>query len=78
MDITVVLTGLGTIVAVVGSNIALISWLRADMKAFETEVRGWKEEVQKEAKDFHGRMERQDAEFRAHMIYFHSVKDEKA
>ncbi|MFI0477751.1 MAG: hypothetical protein ACH349_01310 [Candidatus Rhabdochlamydia sp.] len=53
---TIVLTGLGTAISIIGANIALISWLRADMKSFETEIRGWKEEIQKESKDFHGRL----------------------
>lgn len=56
MDATIILTGMGTVVAIVGSNIALISWLRADIKSFETEIRSWKEEIQKESKDFHGRL----------------------
>lgn len=56
MDVTIILTGLGTVVAVVGSNIALISWLRSDMKMFEAKIDGWKEEIQKESKDFHGRL----------------------
>ena len=56
MDVSVILTAAGTVIAIVGSNIALIGWLRSDMKSFETEVRGWKEEVQKEMKDFHGRL----------------------
>lgn len=67
MDIGILLTAAGTVVTIVGSNIALISWLRSDMKSFETEVRGWKEqfskdmasykeEVHKESKDFHGRL----------------------
>jgi hypothetical protein len=56
MDAGIILTAVGTVVAIVGSNIALIGWLRSDMKSFETEVRGWKEEVQKEMKDFHGRL----------------------
>lgn len=67
MDLTVILTGIGTVLAVVGANIALISWLRADMKSFETEIRNWKEdfrkemasyksEIAKEMKDFHGRL----------------------
>lgn len=56
MDSTVVLTGIGTALTIVGANIALISWLRADMKSFETEVRGWREEIHKEMKDFHGRL----------------------
>ncbi len=49
MDLTIVLTGLGVVAAVVGSNIALIGWLRSDMKSFETEIT-------KEMKDFHGRL----------------------
>lgn len=75
MDLTVILTGIGTAATISGVNIALISWLRSDMKCFETEIRsdmkcfeteirGWKEEIQKESKDFHGRMERMDCEFK--------------
>jgi len=56
MDTGTLLTAAGTIVTVVGSNIALISWLRSDMKSFETEVRGWRQEIQKESRDFHGRL----------------------
>ncbi len=67
MDWTIILTGVGTIIAIVGSNIALISWLRSDMKLFETKIDGWKDqfsrdmasykdEVNKEMKDFHGRL----------------------
>lgn len=56
MDISVVLTAIGIVITVVGSNIALISWLRSDMKSFETKIEGWKEEMQKESKDFHGRL----------------------
>ena len=26
------------------------------MKSFETEIRGWKEEIQKDSRDFHGRL----------------------
>lgn len=56
MDMLMVLTSAGTVIAVVGSNIALISWLRADMKSFETKIEGWKDEINKEMKDFHGRL----------------------
>ncbi len=56
MDTTLVLTAAGTVITIIGANIALISWLRADMKSFESEVRGWKEEIQKESRDFHGRL----------------------
>ncbi len=56
MDVGIIITVIGSVAAIVGSNIALIGWLRADMKSFESEVRGWKEEMQKESKDFHGRL----------------------
>ncbi len=67
MDATTLLTAAGTVIAIVGSNIALSGWLRADMKSFETKIEGWKEqfsrdmasykdEVNKEMKDFHGRL----------------------
>lgn len=56
MDLTVIMTGVGTAIAIIGANVALISWLRADMKAFESEVRGWREDINKEMKDFHGKL----------------------
>jgi hypothetical protein len=56
IDLTIILTGLGVAIAIVGANIALIAWLRADMKSFESEVRGWREAMAKETKDFHGRL----------------------
>ena len=54
--LTIILTGIGTILTVVGANIALISWLRADMKSFESKIEGWKGEIQKDSRDFHGRL----------------------
>lgn len=56
MDATIILTGLGTAVTIIGANIALISWIRSDMKIFESEIRSWKEEINQETKDFHGRL----------------------
>ncbi len=67
MDLTVILTGIGTAVTIIGANVALISWLRSDMKSFENKIDGWKDqfsrdmqsykdEVNKEMKDFHGRL----------------------
>lgn len=85
MELGLIVTIAATGIGVVGSNIALIAWLRSDMKAFEVEVRGWREEIHKDMKDFHGRMERQDAEFKgrlekldaefkSHMMYLHGDK----
>ena len=56
MDVASIVAIIGTGVGVIGTNIALISWLRSDMKLFETEIRGWKEEIQKESKDFHTKL----------------------
>lgn len=56
MDGSTLATAIGTVITIVGSNIALIGWLRSDMKAFETKIEGWKEDIQKESKDFHGKL----------------------
>jgi len=37
-------------------TLSLINSMRAENLAFQTEVRGWKEEMHKESKDFHGRL----------------------
>lgn len=56
MDIAVVLTGVGVVLAIAGVNIGLIAWLRSDIKSFESEIRGWRQEINKEITDFHGRL----------------------
>lgn len=56
MDLTIVLTAAAAVLAIVGTNVSLIAWLRSDMKAFETKIESWKEEIQKESRDFHGRL----------------------
>lgn len=67
MDWTIVLTGIGTVASVVGVNITLFSWIRADVKEIKAEaaadrrdilnlVRSINQEIQKEMKDFHGRL----------------------
>jgi hypothetical protein len=56
MDLGIFLTAVGAVISIIVTNIALISWLRADMKAFETKVDGWKQEITKEMTDFHGRL----------------------
>lgn len=56
MDAATLLTAGAAVVTIVGSNIALIGWIRSDVKAFESEVRGWKDEINKEMKDFHGKL----------------------
>lgn len=60
MDVATILTAVGTVITIVGSNITLIGWLRSDMKSFETEVRGWRSDIDKESKNFHGRLSRSE------------------
>lgn len=63
--ITIIATGVAAVLAIIGANIALFSWLRTDMKSFETEIRGWKQEINKEMKDFHLILTRQDMRIKA-------------
>ena len=45
-----------TILTIAGINLALFSCLRSDLKQFEGEIRSWKDEINKETKDFHARL----------------------
>ena len=56
MDLVLILTIVATGAAVISVNVGLMAWLRSDIKTFEGEIRGWKEEIYKEMKDFHGRL----------------------
>lgn len=51
MDIQVILTAIGTVLAVAGINLGIFSWLKSDLKSFETEIRLWREELYKESKE---------------------------
>jgi len=55
------------VITIIASNFALFLWvrsesradnreLRGEMNSFKTEIRGWKDEINKEMKDFHGRL----------------------
>jgi hypothetical protein len=35
MDLTVILTGIGTIIAVIATNIGLFAWLKSDISSLE-------------------------------------------
>lgn len=56
MCIELLITILGAAIGIIATNIALIGWIRSDGKQFESEIRGWKDEINKEMKDFHGRL----------------------
>jgi hypothetical protein len=46
----------GTVITIIGMNAGLIYWLRNDMKDFMNKIDSWKEEINREMKDFHGRL----------------------
>ena len=63
IDWTIILTGVGTVISVVGVNVTLFSWLRTDIKNIKTEAAADRRDilqliknVQDEMKDFHGRL----------------------
>lgn len=56
----------------------MFSWLRSDIALNRSESSADRRdilqilrELQSEMKDFHGRLERQDAEFKAHLMHHH-------
>ncbi len=64
-----------------GTTISLFLWSRheagEDRKEHAADRRETQQlirDIQNEMKNFHGRLEKQDAEFKAHMIYEHGKK----
>lgn len=43
----------------------------AKLEASESKTRAILDAIHQEMKDFHGKLERQDAEFKAHLMYQH-------
>lgn len=63
------------VIAIIGTNICLVVamflmflWARAESRADIRMMLGMIDGIQKEMKDFHGRLERLDAEFKAHLM----------
>lgn len=71
IDLTVILTGIGTAFAIIGANITLISWLRGDMKIFEQEIRGWKDEFKNDIFSYKEEIHAYKDEVRKEMKDFH-------
>ena len=66
---------LGIIIAIVGSGVGIISvttmlmlWVRAEGNADRRDIVNLVIAIKDEMKDFHGRLERQDAEFRTRLL----------
>ncbi len=79
MDWTQVLT-------IIGANIVLFFWLRtesnSDRRQMQQESAADRRdllqlirEIKDELKDFHGRLERQDSEFKSHLMYLHEERN---
>lgn len=46
----------GQLLTIICVNVALMYWIRQDNKDFFAKIESWKEEINKEMKDFHGRL----------------------
>jgi hypothetical protein len=55
----------------IGSTVGLFFWNRSEFRSDMRHILTLLDSIQKEMKDFHGRLERQDADFKAHVMYFH-------
>jgi hypothetical protein len=71
------------------ANAGLIVWFRSESRADNRQVLDLIVAIKDEMKDFHGRLERQDAEFKgrmekqdaefkAHIMYCHSEKEKES
>ena len=54
--------------------IGLFAWNRAEARSDSRNADAMIKAIHEEIKDFHGRLERQDAEFKAHLMYNHDKK----
>ena len=60
------------IVSLFIANAGLILWFRSESRADHRQCIDLILSIQTEMKDFHGRLERQDAEFKAHLMGNHA------
>ena len=62
------------LLTVVAANLAMFMWARSEARHDQAEMRIIFNAIQDEMKDFHGRLVTQDAEFKAHLMYFHKER----
>lgn len=85
MDIIQVLTLIGVAIANIGTTITLFMWatnhaaedkraMLSIMKSIQDEMKDFHGRLEKIDAEFKGRMEKQDAEFKAHLMYAHDNK----
>lgn len=56
------------VIAIMGSNLVLFLWSRAESRSDIRMMLGIVDGIQKEMKDFHGRLERLDTEFKSYLM----------
>ena len=54
-------------------TLTLWLWARTESRTDHREIVSLVNAIQLEMKDFHGKLERQDAEFKAHLMYQHKA-----
>lgn len=86
MDLIQIFTIMAAVfIANIGVIIPLFIWVRTEgnadrremvnmMKIFHDDIQKEMKDFQKEMKDFHTRLSLQDANFKSHMVYYHSVE----
>jgi hypothetical protein len=67
-DLGLIIAIVGSSVALVGTVIALFLWNRSEASADRRDIVNLIIAIKEEMKDFHGRLERQDAEFRTRLL----------
>jgi hypothetical protein len=72
----------GQFVILMITLVGIFIWLKQDISTNRTEAAADRRDIlqlirgiQEEIKDFHGRLERQDAEYKAHLMYHHNGKE---
>jgi hypothetical protein len=78
MDWTQVFTIVGAnlvlMLAGIGTTVTLFLWSRSEARHDQAQIRDLIKEIQNEMKDFHGKMQKLDAEFKSHLMYEHNNK----
>lgn len=53
---TIVGSIVGAVLAIAGLNFVMFSWIRSDMKDYMNKLDAWRKDIDKETKDFHGKL----------------------
>ncbi len=65
------------VLTIVAANFGLFLWSVRQSRTDFLHTCRIIESIQKESKDFHGKLERQDAEFKSHFTYYHGEGNKK-